>query len=334
MICDDLKETIAHSKLHTPAEVKMLAELDAKIDKAQRLILDNEVAAACAYVVMSNPISVADATKVLRCPYDSLWVEWAESARHDILEPLHSQTRDDPRDKPKRLGFLIEASKDGRAGVITFAWTHFNGQTISAALEFHFDLDSVPDRKKYFAHYFEGLTIWKVLGKSKEQQDAILDLYGQTNIVMRPAGKEMLKFIGEMVGKGRGPAQIKEAMQYTYESWLGDVFGEYFSALAVLIMLTAKHATERKQVDNTKLTKARQKKGKTPLHNYDTVHMYLHKRERGTEYTRSQTRNGVRLHVVRGHYVTRGQLIYWRRPHMRGGTGHGTPANPKRIVHA
>lgn len=86
---------------------------------------------------------------------------------------------------------------------------------------------------------------------------------------------------------------------------------------AVMVLVLSKQLVTKASVEpSAKLNRARRTRGKPELADHVTVTMDIG----GSNGTGSGSGGGgtKRLHGVRGHYVHRGDTVFWRKPHVRG----------------
>src|SRR4051812_20021347 len=87
------------------------------IVRAERFIIEDDVAEAAVGVVRSRPSSLVNALPLCRLPYPVMWMEWVGA------RPNANNDREVPT--PKRMGVLIEATDDSlQCGTMTWAWLH------------------------------------------------------------------------------------------------------------------------------------------------------------------------------------------------------------------
>jgi hypothetical protein len=101
-----------------------------------------------------------------------------------------------------------------------------------------------------------------------------------------------------------------------------DVIPEILPFLSLMMLMTAVGGTQTRASDLARLNKQRAKKQLTPLLEHEVVHVRLDRRQAATlkgPYV-GVPGGSRRPHIVGGHFVRRGDKIFWRRAHMRGGT--------------
>lgn len=96
-----------------------------------------------------------------------------------------------------------------------------------------------------------------------------------------------------------------------------DLDGEVLYLFAAPLMLHAQGDVAHRQTDLARLNRARVRRGRPTLfdHRVVTIHVAGGGRARGGGPGTSGQR---RAHMVRGHFVRRGKLVFWRSAHWRG----------------
>jgi hypothetical protein len=328
-----------------PAQMAHLKAVAGRLRGATRYVLADEVVAAATHLLMSRPASLLSATQVLRLPYPTMFVEWHEPARQGARDEL-SIVEVVAKPMPHRMGFLVCADETGRRGVVEFMWSHNHGaygshsgvenipQVCPISLEFDFDRLTDPDvslptdparlQADLYRHW-----------EGKQEEIAAIDRLDRVAWpVVSAEGKEMAK------GFIKSAAALGMTAEQSYNQFLnasfGDIQGEFLHALAVLLMLSAKNATEGRVENRDKINKARRKRGEPELLTHIVTYLKLGKGERTRGVRPGDGAlggfGGRRPHMVRGHLVTRGGVIFWRRAHMRCLDGGEAPTRTIKVT--
>lgn len=340
-LCDQLGRVATFrnrlDKLGVPRSVSVIpaiamildatAMIGAGIAGTTRFVLDDEVISAACQVLLSRPSSVRDCLAVMRVPWRSAWIEWREGARLQTRREL-GISHENGRETPGRFGFLIQASEDGRSGSVRFGWSHaVSGQKPSmesmpsvSPFNVHFDLSRIASLEDFGAvdpEVRKASDLYRKWARSPAETAAIDDV----NKACWYEGLEVANSIAaSAVAGGGGEAQVKAVV----ETMLADIAGEALQVFSVLMMLTARNGVETNAGEGrAKLNKARAQRGESPLLEHIIVRMRLSRAETSAIGTSEfgGTRSSPRAHTVSGHFVRRGDAIYWRRPHARGLAG-------------
>lgn len=299
------------------AQFVAIAELAGGIGKAVRYVIDDDVVRAAVDVAASRPSSIRDAFPVARALHPFMWVEWFDGPRHEARrEAGILSTGERASAAAHRVGCLVRSDAEGRRGDMLFAWMHQDQVTGQApripnvcplAISFDFDPHPLPTRAQ------EGVTdMHRRWQSSPAEIEALGAIELTASISTTSGGAAVTKALSEIVGK-------KAAADYLVQG-RRDLDGEYLHMLAVLLLLQAPNATSLREEDRTRLNRARAKAGKPSLLDHRIAYMRI-----GSRLAREGTAGGGggagghrRAHIVRGHFVTRQQTVFWRRSHLRG----------------
>lgn len=323
-----LPQAIASTPMYQ-AQLRQVQQHAGDIKRATRMILSDEVIEASTHLILSRPRSLLDCVGALKIGWPTLWIEWREPVRVAVRRSLGA-SEDNGNEMPERFGVLIRTDESGRRGRMTFAWVHpldfqpygvVIPQVCPYEISFDFDRCAVPApsgrREPTMDDCLES-DVGKRWKHSPADMEALVALERSVDRVegfgFRDLAVAWLQTIGPR-------ADAQEALEAFLASQIGDTEGEYLGTLAILLLLASRNGTESKTEDFTRLNKSRRAKGKTELLNHDVVYLRLGKGEKSRGEAVGQgtiSGAGRRAHMVRGHVVNRGGLIYWRRAHMRG----------------
>jgi hypothetical protein len=348
----ELTESSGNLKMQMHAS----ALLGSQIKKSERLILSDPSISAALFATASKPATLASCMEVARFPWKSAWIEWNEGARGDamrLIGPWHY--RDEHfTSMPKKVGLLIQTDEEGRKGMISVAWSGgYSGQEKEIAPFFKIDpkarvrFDDMPSTAIPFMEFDFDRTDFNDAG--------IGDLESLSNIIVktmvrdpskvtesdRDAAKKIACFFCvpytralEIVGKEnadylKGPSgskEIKKMQGYgelgvyqpgmEFNSIISDVYNEILPFIGCTLLFCAKNAISLKDEERGKLNKQRIKSGKPNLLDHQVVYMRLNSADRQSGLGQGSTVER-RIHSVRGHFVRRGDSIFWRRQHIR-----------------
>lgn len=204
----------------------------------------------------------------------------------------------------RRTGALVTADLAGRSGTIETFWEQANGDPDLAQVLLHFDLDHdlavAPDAVG-----------WVAIGPAEH-----------------PLHKHLLfevdaHWAGHFyhMGPVAGYAAVRRAA-----TEVAPVCG---MVLGFALLLTARSEIVIAEVDRSRLNRARKRLNRTVLLDHKEVRLNLDAQVRPGDLLAGTGRGQARLHLVRGHFVRRGERVFWRRSHTRGSS---SPAVLSRTV--
>lgn len=329
------KLRIPEVMLQQPAflrSLSMLTELGEVLPSDPLFILGDDVTYTAAQALISKPISIRDSLWALRVPYPKMWVEWTEKARVEAISEL-GLVDENGLEVPTRFGFLVTSDETGRRGEIRYAWGHqsaINGQDFYAAvpdvspLVIEYDFDRMADENFNAAIAIpmrEGgyRNRW---ANSDENSAALKQMDRAFSISQFDNAKWQAV---EMARSGH-----KTAEQFFLDI-VDDIKAEQLFFIVVMMLLTARNAVEERKESRAKINKSRIKKGESPLLDHIVTKMHIDAVDRTRDTAGGGTHGKRRYHIVRGHFVVRGETIYWRRAHGRG-AGSGLPGVKSRKI--
>lgn len=341
-LCDEINNfaTIGHDPkafglpiaiTRTPiygAQLRQVQHHAEDIKRATRMILSDEVIEASTHLILSRPRSLLDCVGALKIGWPTLWIEWREPVRVAVRRGLGA-SEENGNETPERFGVLIRTDESGRRGRMTFAWCHplelqpygvVIPQICPYEIEFDFDRCSAPSGRKREPTLDDCLEsdVGKRWKHSPEDMEALVILERSVERVEGVCFRDLALAWLQTIGP-RDDAP--EALEAYLASQIGDTDGEFLGTLAILLLLASRNGTENRSEGFERLNRKRRAKGKTELLSHDVVYLRLGKGEKSRGEAVGQGTiggNGRRAHMVRGHVVNRGGLIYWRRAHMRG----------------
>ncbi|MBA3678220.1 MAG: hypothetical protein H0W74_12605 [Sphingosinicella sp.] len=254
-------------------------------DCGLRYIVNEEATQQCFELIRSDSGILDPANELLRLPAEYFWVEW--------LSENYAQSPDG-----HRLGALIEASPDGRSGMVTGFWQDYEGAPQVAMAVITFDLDY---------ELFPPPGSRRILRLRHGVLPHLGPLFGHMLFHINPAWANYVRLEDPHGYDGRLRAQAEAG-------WFNVPFILVFAA-----MLNSEGILERRSADLVKLNSARVRRGRQPLLDHIEVSLSLGVGTRaGDDNLRVGGRIAPRLHHVRGHTVRRGSSIFWRSSHLRG----------------
>jgi len=279
---------------------------------APRFLLDNAAVHASVEIGLGRPRVLLDALEHIQVPYPVMWVEWAESGREELRRRF--QEEEIPgRPVPDRLGFLLETDTGGRKGTATWAWASSGVDVPNIApIGAFFDLDrriEQPSARKTGILQSNLGQMWK---DNPVQLEALKDIWRTAKHKPSDWGLKYFDVLYSRFG------DIEERLNASY----ADVYGEYIEIWTIILLLTSsRQAVEYRQVDRSKINKARTKRRETPLLDHTEVVMHLSRHIKGEGAARSPltyARKSPRIHLVSRYLARRGDKHWLVNPYVRG----------------
>lgn len=225
-------------------------------------------------------------TDIIRVPASECWIEWTEEASG--TEPSF------------RIGAFVESDSEGRAGVITIVMEQTRGGPAIAPARFQFDFD------QFLAPTCDGLR-FSVRHDLLDLSDFFACVHGEID----PA------YAANLLRSGPHNRLAGEKRRMAQSLWMLPTM-----VFAFLLVLNATKQIEARPVDLSALNRRRLSRGKPKLLDHSEVCLFNSTRANTADgalrHDTSDLRSSARLHHVRGHFVRRGDLLFWRRPHLRG----------------
>jgi Transposase DDE domain group 1 len=304
-----------------------LSALGADIARAECFELSDDIREACDQVAESKPSSILSAMPMMRLPYAKTWIEWTrppEGIYQIGSGPAEACSR------PVRMGCLFDAPDGLDNGRMNVAMDWLPGVS---------DSEREPHAVPY-AVYFDWAAGRDMMAMKAELHRAgVRDLapefsdasfaeaHLRTQWSRHAADTEELRAVEELHRRAITiPDMVRFAgwwhnMTPSKDTQLGfaaTVDCLWDPAVAFIVMLNARGATDRKREDLSKLNRARQKKGKAPLKEFVVTRLSLSRGTANRAVVHGLDRAAARQHLVRGHFKTRKSGIYWWSPFVRG----------------
>lgn len=261
-----------------------------------RYVLMEDVARACGDLILRQPDLLAGCADLLRVPAQQLWIEWW----------THQLVDGGPPARPQRAGMLVQADEGGRSGSLRSFYENELGGVDYFPGVMRFDFDAPPPsiaRPGCNAAYSE--------------------LLGSSSLELDPEWRQCYRLAA-------GPDLI--SYQAALNKLWRDGFKDCLILFAFCLLLGARAGLAFARPDLDKLNRARARRGKPTLVDHIEVSAHIFGSAGGEERAIAGVRSATRLHHVRGHWVRRGQCLFWRRSHLRGSASLGcVPARTTRL---
>ena len=288
-------------------------EFAERLKLAPRYLLDDATSRAACELVFGRPKVLLDAISHVTIGYPALWVEWPEAGREVLRQRLGNAYEHDPgRPIPDRVGFLIETEEGGRSGLVTWCWNDTSGAWPNIApIGCYFDLDQRVKQAPVLLNALKRNKLHNMWLEDPVQEEAFLEIWRTSRHLPTPAGERYLHDLA------RNGAPLQSILEQVY----CDVYGEYLNYWGVMLLLTASRPTvEYKEVDRSRLNKARSKRKETALldHTQVTMHISHHSVSQQQRQPLGYQRKSPRIHVVSSYLATRNGRHFIVQPYLRG----------------
>jgi hypothetical protein len=274
---------------------------------ATRYVLADELTRVCTALAYSRGARTLTCADLLHVPADRVWVEWCEAPWRTELELYGFRGEDEPAPTSGRRGALIQASRDGRRGLIRTFWTTGNRDfdVLTSSMEAYFDFDT-PEGGVPFVPDEEATPPIRVCDE---------DL-GKADILRRCFRFRFERSWAEYYARASLSSLHMDAVA---RHALGTIAIDIPVLLAFLLLLITRPSVPRRPLMLERINQARGKSGRPPLLQHVEVFSPILPEYRAGPGALMQTgRRSPRLHHVRGHLVRRGTQLSWRMPHLRG----------------
>lgn len=314
-----------------PRVRNVMTDLLGDIDSCVRLALDDTVTRTAVVASSDKPTNVEKMVDLLRLPYEQMWLEYSWWPKQEAMGALGLEPATSAKEQPNRVGALLTAlDETGRRIRCEFLWNFAVHKSVEVAFcSLTLDLDQVG----VFEDAETEAYLRQSIAKNAQSKSSTVGLYQN-----RPAELEAyirLGGIGSFDLSRMGSAMTQAAVESgamsvdtikaVYQSHLKDVEEEALFVLGVLLLMASPNAVARKVEDRSKLNRARKRRGKREMPDFDHVVMRLSKPERegSAGGLGAGGGRGKRLHMCRGHWKRRRgkdgvvRPVWWR-GHWRG----------------
>jgi len=282
---------------------------------AVRYVLRDEVVRLCAELAYSRAARTIQCADLLHAPAEVFWIEWSNAPWRFALEQHGFPLASGDCRWVGRRGALVQASSDGRRGLIRTFWSAAGtSEVLASSVEAYFDFDTVEGEEPRPPDNRAGEV--RRVGDDEARQDDVLG---------RCFRFRYEKSWADYYERAALPPEGKEAL---WRHNLGTIAMDVPTLLTFFLLLASRSGLPQRLQTQERLNRARRRAGKPPLLDHIEVHAPLLPEYRNTCSGEpgagpQRTRRGPRLHHVRGHLVRRGNQLFWRVPHLRGSARWG-----------
>lgn len=226
---------------------RLFSAIGQAISESQRFNLTRDVVHAALHVSQGRPSSILNGLPLCRLPYETTWIEFAETERAEAFNRSAASRSVAVRGAiPRRVGFLVQAVDDTlQRGAITCAWVHNRQTPDICPLAIAFDFTGARLFGRSLAEDLnlsvEGLRDslssdprFRRIASSGEELRALLELNRLCAFCFTPPLRELVDSIERRAGRN-GVRRILEDAE-------GNLSGEFAFFMAVLMLLNSRNA--------------------------------------------------------------------------------------------
>lgn len=267
-----------------------------------RYVLNDELARCATQLAYAEGDRLSACLDLIHAPAQSLWIEWADGPRQEALQAIPAL--DVKNGTPLRhAGALVTALPDCRSGYFRTFWSTPEEQAYLSPIVTTFDFDQPPP-----ASPAQRPPVWR--------GETVLTMEGE------PAIGELLRHLRYRFDDEWAEYYLARCPTETLRDAVlrSSLCGCAFDApmlMAFFLLLGARGLLPRQEIRHERINRIRRQGGKAPLMEHIEVSAPLAATQ-GWSSPSESSRQGPRLHHVRGHLVRRGAAVFWRSPHLRG----------------
>jgi hypothetical protein len=325
MLCDDLTAWIAAMKPDLPAEIQAAYSVVAeKIKQAQRFVLNGDSVLTIHSISESSPKRFLQAIDVCRLPFPLIWVEFAfhdrvvwmkEARKRGVIIEDHVDAS-----PPSRLGFIMEQKdKDGRLISVIPCWSHASQKSMSIChLELIIDtgqrIQSGPQHRAGLLKHLNSFSPEE--RRSHRWINDPVELEAAFDLDAR-ISDDIPQFMIQIWN-----SIPRESIEKLVDLSLYDLKSEWRFVLALLTVLNSRNVIEiGAESDVSKLNKAREKKGVSPLMTHREIRLNMSRVQKRRLNSGQGSTYDLQAHLVRGHWKLKRSGLFWWSPFVRGSVG-------------
>jgi hypothetical protein len=281
-----------------------------------RYVLSDELVRTATHLAYAEGDRLSACVDLIRAPARSLWVEWADAPRQEILNSVPSlNTGSDSG--VVRAAALLRTAADCRSGVVRTFWSGRDEKAYMSPVTTLFNFDQEP--KSPDSAGWCGAAVLHM-----PEEPAIDELLGHLRFQFDAA------WSGHYARRCPSP----EARSRILHANLAGCAFDMPMLTGFFLLLGARDMLPRQAVDLERLNRRRLQSGKQPLLEHIVVSAPVNAPPSSAAAQPGVAlRDGPCLHHVRGHLVRRGSSVFWRSPHMRGSGRFGQIRSRTVVLH-
>ena len=284
------------------------------IEKCPKFVLTEDITFLIEQAAeRTRPSAFCNGIPLCKLPYDKMWIEFPHQYRQNYRN-TQDLTRYQPNEFapiPCQLGYFLEKLDNDRISM-TLGWSHPDE---SATVSMKKMIINVGKIEEVADCDFKDLEDRQYSWASKHMDDA-KERTALSNLEYRFAAgmNEYMKEYVEAVFY-----KDQKFFERLMDEALYDIAGEWRFVLTLLMMVNSKNLLEFKEIDRTKLSKARVRRNRPPSPNYSEIHIHLTKTFKNKCKNIGMSRIESRAAMVMGHFKVRKTGIFWWSPYERNG---------------
>ena len=278
-----------------------------------RFVLGDDLTRACAELAFADGARLAGCLDLLRVPAQHLWIEWNDAVHKRVIYETQSAADYDAASLGRRVGVLLEGSRDGYRAVMRTFWADSADEETEVTLsplETHIDLRGEFSGTSDISGVLAG-----GFARVDQPDDAAMSCL---------LDHVRFRFDDAWAAYYRAAATGSRAQSEVVHASLAAVARDPPLILAFLLLFSAKDATRSIPVSRAMINRKREIHGRPPLLDHIEVRASLDAVQAADSNGYEMAgRQSPRLHHVRGHLVRREDRVFWRVPHLRGSAARG-----------
>lgn len=261
-------------------------------DTTLRYVLQDDVTRVSKDLAFGQAALLASCLDIVRLPSECMWIEWRD------LPPDSSVQISAGPPPERKVGALITSDVGGRTGRIQIIWEEIGNEPTPHPAALVFDLDNkIVSKQNYVKLY---------LADGDSRQKALFEHLGME---IQP---EWLNYYRSSIGGNAHWSKIHNELAEVVRSDAPFV-------LAFCLLLSMRTELTFKATEFVRLNEQRRKRQKPTLLDHVEIGTTIHRAlSSANADVTAGGRASSRLHHVRGHFVRRGNAVFWRSSHLRG----------------
>lgn len=280
---------------------------DALVSCPVRFVFTDDLTCCATQLAYSDGDRLASCLDLIHVPAQSLWIEWADGPRQDVLRTI-ALLSPQPEAQAQRAGALFTCMPGGRSGEFRTFWSTPQQYAYVSPVVIRFDFDGVPQG---------GESAEDVFGPSQARVRTHVAL-GLDEVLEHVR----FRFDGEWLQYYQARCFTPQMRQDVWRANLSACAFDPPMLFAFFLMLCARDALPQRVIPVDRLNRSRRRAGKPSLLEHVEVAAPLFAprplRPPANPDSAEIERRSPRLHHVCGHIVRRGTTVFWRCSHIRG----------------